>query len=46
MKYLAATIPNGNAKLMLLPGLGHVPFLEDAGKSVPPLVAYLKEGVK
>jgi len=46
MKYLAATIPNGNAKLLLLPGLGHVPFLEDAGKSVPPLVAYLREGVK
>ena len=46
MKYLAATIPNGNARLLLLPGLGHVPFLEDAGKSVPPLVAYLKEGVK
>ncbi|MFN7982927.1 MAG: alpha/beta hydrolase [Vicinamibacterales bacterium] len=46
MKFLASTIPNGNAKLELLPGLGHVPFLEDPGRSVPPLVAYLKEGVK
>jgi pimeloyl-ACP methyl ester carboxylesterase len=46
MKFVAATIPNGNGKLQLLPGLGHVPFLEDAGRSVPPLVAYLKEGVK
>jgi pimeloyl-ACP methyl ester carboxylesterase len=46
MKYVAATIPNGNGRLQLLPGLGHVPFLEDAARSVPPLVAYLKEGAK
>ncbi|HUR35624.1 MAG TPA: alpha/beta hydrolase [Vicinamibacterales bacterium] len=46
MKHVAATIPNGNGKLLLLPGLGHVPFLEDPARSVPPLVAYLKEGVK
>ena len=46
MKYLAATIPNGNARLELLPGLGHVPFLEDPARSVPPLVAFLKDGVK
>jgi pimeloyl-ACP methyl ester carboxylesterase len=46
MKYVAATIPGGNAKLQLLPGLGHVPFLEDPARSIPPLVAYLKEGIK
>jgi len=46
MKYIAATIPNGNATLQLLPGLGHVPFLEDPARSIPPLVSYLKAGVK
>ena len=25
MKFVADTIPNGNARLLLLPGLGHVP---------------------
>ena len=45
MKVLANTIPNGNGKLHLIPGLGHVPHLEDAGKTLPPLVAFLKEGV-
>jgi hypothetical protein len=28
MKRIAATIPNGKARLELLPGLGHVPFME------------------
>ena len=46
MKYIAETIPNGNARLLLLPGLGHVPFLEDPARSNPPLVAFLKDGVK
>lgn len=45
MKVLVDTIPNGMGKLHLLPGLGHVPHLEDAGKTLPPLVAFLKEGV-
>jgi pimeloyl-ACP methyl ester carboxylesterase len=45
MKRIAATIPNGKARLQLLPGLGHVPFLENPGRSIPPLVAFLKEGV-
>jgi pimeloyl-ACP methyl ester carboxylesterase len=44
MKHAADTIPN--ARLQLLPGLGHVPFLEDPAHSIPPLVAFLKEGVK
>ncbi len=45
MKVLADTIPNGNGKLHLIPGLGHVPHLEDAAKTMPPLVAFLKEGL-
>jgi len=46
MKVLVDTIPNGNGKLHLIPGLGHVPHLEDAAKTLPPLVAFLKAGVK
>jgi pimeloyl-ACP methyl ester carboxylesterase len=46
MKVLADAIPNGNGKLHLIPGLGHVPHLEDAGKTLPPLVAFLKEGAR
>ena len=45
MKALADTIPNGNGKLHLIPGLGHVPHLEDAAKTIPPLVAFLKAGL-
>ena len=46
MKVLADTVPNGNGKLHLIPGLGHVPHLEDAAKTLPPLVAFLKAGVR
>jgi pimeloyl-ACP methyl ester carboxylesterase len=46
MHVLAKTIPNGNGRVHLIPGLGHVPHLEDPGKVLPPLVAFLKEGVK
>ena len=45
MRVLVDTIPNGNGKLHLIPGLGHVPHMEDAGKTLPPLVAFLKEGL-
>jgi pimeloyl-ACP methyl ester carboxylesterase len=45
MKYIAETIPNGRAKLHLLPGLGHVPHLESPEKTYPPLIAFLKEGL-
>jgi pimeloyl-ACP methyl ester carboxylesterase len=45
MKHIAATIPNGKARLQLLPGLGHVPFVEDPARSIPPLVDFLKEGI-
>ena len=45
MQYIAKTVPNGNGRLLLLPGLGHVPHLEAPDKVLPPLVAYLKEGL-
>jgi len=45
MKYIADTIPNGNGKLLLLPGLGHVPHMEAPDKFYPPLVKFLKEGI-
>lgn len=45
MKFIADTIPNGNGRLHLIPGLGHVPHFEAPGKTYPPLIAYLKEGL-
>jgi pimeloyl-ACP methyl ester carboxylesterase len=45
MKRIAAAIPNGKARLELLPGLGHVPLVEAPDRSLPPLVAFLKEGL-
>src|SRR5580765_3646166 len=45
MQDLARTIPNGNGRVLLLPGLGHVPHLEAPEKVLPPLVAFLKEGL-
>jgi pimeloyl-ACP methyl ester carboxylesterase len=45
MKHIADTVPNGRAKLHLIPGLGHVPHLESPEKTYPPLVAFLKEGL-
>ena len=45
MQFLARTIPNGNGRVLLLPGLGHVPHLEAPEKVLPPLVAFLKEGL-
>jgi pimeloyl-ACP methyl ester carboxylesterase len=45
MKFVADSIPNGNGRLLLIPGLGHVPHMEAPAKTLPPLVAFLKEGV-
>ena len=45
MKVVASTIPNGRARLLLLPDLGHVPHLEAPDAAIPPLVSYLKEGL-
>ena len=45
MHYLAKTVPNGNGHVLLLPGLGHVPHLEAPDRVLPPLVAFLKEGL-
>jgi pimeloyl-ACP methyl ester carboxylesterase len=46
MKVLADTVPNGNGKLHLLPGLGHVPHVEAPERTITPMVAFLKEGVR
>jgi pimeloyl-ACP methyl ester carboxylesterase len=45
MQYLAKAIPNGNGRVLLLPGLGHVPHLESPEKVLPPLIDFLKEGL-
>lgn len=45
MKVLADTVPNKNGRLHLIPGLGHVPHLEDPAKTIPPMVAFLREGL-
>jgi len=45
MKAIADTIPNGRAKLHLIPGLGHVPHMEAPEKTYPPLIAFLKDGL-
>jgi pimeloyl-ACP methyl ester carboxylesterase len=45
MKVLADSVPNKNGRLHLIPGLGHVPHLEAPEKVLPPLVAFLKEGL-
>jgi pimeloyl-ACP methyl ester carboxylesterase len=46
MKVLADTVPNGNGRLHLIPGLGHVPHVEAPAQTIAPMVAFLKEGVK
>jgi pimeloyl-ACP methyl ester carboxylesterase len=45
MAFLAKSVPNGNGRVLLLPGLGHVPHLEAPDTVMPPLVAFLKEGL-
>jgi pimeloyl-ACP methyl ester carboxylesterase len=45
MAFLAKSVPNGNGRVLLIPGLGHVPHLEAPDQVLAPLVAYLKEGV-
>ena len=45
MKFVADTIPNGNGRLHLIPGLGHVPHFEAPEKTYPPLIKFLKEGL-
>jgi pimeloyl-ACP methyl ester carboxylesterase len=43
MKFVADAIPNSNGRLLLLPGLGHVPHLEALEVFMPPFLAFLKE---
>ncbi len=43
MKFVAQTIPGGNARLYLIPGVGHVPHMEAPEKTYPPLIAFLKD---
>jgi len=45
MRFIADTIPNGNARLHLIPGLGHVPHMEAPEKTYAPLIAFLREGI-
>ena len=45
MRDLARTIPNGNGRLLLLPGLGHVPHLEAPDRVLPPLLEFLTDGL-
>src|SRR6266571_2630219 len=45
MKFAADTIPNGNGRLHLIPGLGHVPHMEAPEKTYPPLIAFLTEAM-
>ncbi|MBL8209949.1 MAG: alpha/beta hydrolase [Bryobacterales bacterium] len=45
MKRIAAAIPDGKGRLELLPGLGHVPFIEDPARALPPLMSFLQEGL-
>ena len=46
MRFIAGSVPGGNGRVLLLPGLGHVPHLEAPDRTLPPLVAFLKEGVR
>ena len=43
MKFIADSIPHGKGRLLLLPGLGHVPHFEAPERTYPPLLAFLKE---
>jgi pimeloyl-ACP methyl ester carboxylesterase len=45
MKFIADSIPGGKGRLLLIPGLGHVPHFEAPEKTYPPLIAFLKEGL-
>jgi pimeloyl-ACP methyl ester carboxylesterase len=46
MKFLATSIPDGRGRVLLLPGLGHVPHIEAPEKAIPPLLEFLEEGAK
>ena len=45
MHALATAVPNGNGRVHLIPGLGHVPHIEDPDKTLPPLLDFLRESL-
>jgi pimeloyl-ACP methyl ester carboxylesterase len=45
MSFVAASVPDKKGRLLLIPGLGHVPHIESPERTYPPLVAFLKEGL-
>lgn len=45
MHAIAKAVPNGNGHVLLIPGLGHVPHIEDPAKTVPPLLDFLKQSL-
>jgi pimeloyl-ACP methyl ester carboxylesterase len=45
MAFVGQAIPNGKGRLLLLPGIGHVPHLERPDVFYPPFIAFLKEGL-
>jgi len=44
MKFIADSVPNGNGRVHLIPGVGHVPHFEAPEKTYPPLIAFLNGG--
>jgi pimeloyl-ACP methyl ester carboxylesterase len=46
MKFIADSVPGGNGRLHLIAGLGHVPHMEAPEQTYPPLIAFLKEGLR
>jgi pimeloyl-ACP methyl ester carboxylesterase len=43
MKFVADSIPEGRGRLLLIPGLGHVPHLEAPARFLPLLLAFVSE---
>lgn len=41
MKFVAASIPGGNGRVVLIPGIGHVPHMEAPQQFYPPLLDFL-----
>jgi pimeloyl-ACP methyl ester carboxylesterase len=46
MKFIAESVPAGNGRLHLLPGIGHVPHMEAPERFYPPLMAFSKDAAR